>query len=159
MRLAVDRNLGRLARWLRLLGLDVVSLPLLEPPQLLRAAGDRRLLTRVRSLRGRAVVIEADRLEQQLPEALRKLGLRVDLSRLGRRCSRCNAELEEISPAEAAPFVPEHVLHQQRSFRRCPRCHRLYWPGTHWERMRALLVRLLPPDELQGVGDGLQDGR
>jgi len=159
MQLAADRNLGKLTKWLRVLGFDVVSLPLLEPPELLRAAAGRSLLTRLRCLRGRAVLIEADRLEEQLPEALRKLGVRADPRRLGRRCLRCNAELEEVSSQEVAPFIPEHVLHLQRSFRKCPRCHRVYWPGTHWERMRSTLMRLFPPDQLQDVGNGIQDGR
>ena len=47
------------------------------------------------------------------------------------------AMLEPLSPEQAAPLVPPYVARTQTDFRRCTRCRRVYWPGTHWQGLQA----------------------
>jgi uncharacterized protein with PIN domain len=59
------------------------------------------------------------------------------------RCLRCNEPLIAVSPDEVREEVPERVRESQKVYRRCPACRRVYWPGTHVERMTALMERVL----------------
>lgn len=149
-RFLCDAMLGRLARWLRALGLDAAFDPDIDDAALVRWAVDegRVVLTRDRSLpeewrvSGCVVVASDDPLEQ-----LREVAERFDLTVPGplfSRCLECNEPLER-APAEAVERrVPERVRDRQREFRRCPACGRVYWEGSHTRRMRRALARALP---------------
>lgn len=152
-RFIVDANVGRLGRWLRLLGYDVVASPWRHDDDLLRLARlqQRVLLTRdtglarrrpVRRGEGSARLLASDHPRQQLRQVAAELGLRVD--RAFSRCLECNDTLEPLDRPLAAGLVPPYVLATQRTFKRCPHCGRVYWRGTHWERMMAEVRDLLP---------------
>ena len=75
---------------------------------------------------------------------------------------RCNDPLQPVAKAAVLHRLPPMVRVQQQSFSRCPRCARLYWPGSHWQRMRGRLDTLpaatRPPDDsqhLNGAGSML----
>lgn len=142
-RFAADAMLGRLAKWLRLLGLDTTYDRAWDDRALLRhaAAEGRVLLTRdTRLLRRRGLpphlFIEDDHFRDQLRQVLNRFALD-PRTRLFARCSRCNTELEHPDPACAQGRVPPYVFASQRAFARCPSCGRLYWGATHAERIRA----------------------
>lgn len=139
-RLLADGMLGKLAKWLRLLGYDTAyenDAPDHELARRARAEG-RILLTRDRELsarRGlRALLIESETLEEQVREVQEALGPPPN-SPLS-RCPVCNTALEPISPSELVGRLPPYVLRTQSRFRRCPDCGRVYWPGTHIDSMR-----------------------
>lgn len=151
MRLVCDEMLGRLARWLRLLGHDVHYVQHVEDEALLRGAlaEDRLLLTRdaglvARAPPGKALFVQALDPEQQLREVAKALGLSPDPSLLLNRCSLCNTPLEAASraEAEASGGVPPAVLASHDTYWRCPGCGKLYWRGTHVERIEATLRAL-----------------
>lgn len=144
----VDAMLGSLARWLRLLGIDAALAPNHESDAALvrRArAEDRLLITRDTQLaqrRGmRALLIESMDLRQQLAQVLRHLP--IDRARIGSRCMQCNVPLTPLTRTEAHARVPPYVFQTQDRFFECPECHRVYWAGTHWQRMKALLDEVL----------------
>ncbi len=147
LRLLADGMLGRLARWLRLLGYDTAYDNHAADAELARRARaeGRILLTRDRELarrRGlRALLIQAESLEEQVQEVQNALGPppHPALS----RCAVCNAELEPVAPHEIADRVPPYVLRTQTEFHRCPGCGRIYWPGTHLRRMQEQLEHLI----------------
>lgn len=148
-RLAADAMLGRLARWLRLLGLDVAWEPHVADAALVRRAieEERLLLTRDRRLpeerRVPAVlVLRAEDPEAQLREATRALALAPHF-RPFTRCSRCNAPLEDAPRDAVRARVPERVLAERERFRRCPDCGRIYWEGSHAERLLRRVERAL----------------
>ena len=58
------------------------------------------------------------------------------------RCLDCNVELEPRTKAAVAERLPPHVRATQERFSQCPRCSRVYWPGTHWSRMRERIAAL-----------------
>jgi len=146
-----DHMLGRLARWLRILGYDTLFAAdsaagagqALDDAVIARLAQaeDRWLLTRDRQLlrrRGlRGLLIEAENVEAQLAQVVRACGL--TSQRLFTRCLVCNALLEEIAKSAVAGLVPPYVYRTQAQFRRCPACGRIYWRGTHWRAMSEKL--------------------
>ena len=144
MKLAVDENLGKLALWLRALGLDVVYIRPGTSPARKRLISQGRLFltkTRRRPLAG-ALVIDSDDPGQQLKEAALKLSIDPERLTPFSRCLRCNTLLQTLSREEAAASVPEYVLATQRIFKLCPRCGRVFWPGTHQARMAGRLEAL-----------------
>jgi len=144
-KLAVDEMLGRLATWLRALGLDATLLPCgLGRAEKRVLARGRVFLTRSRDFKiGRTILIKSDDPARQLEEAVEELGLDPGRLKPLSRCLRCNVVLEEISPQEAETVAPDYVVATQKRFKRCPACGRIFWPGTHHERMSARLDDLL----------------
>lgn len=144
--LLVDAMLGRLAKWLRLLGYDADYWRDGSDEALIqRAQAEGRLIvTRDRGVAGRrgvrALLISAEALDDQIAEARSALGGR---PRPFTRCSECNGTLGELSHGEARDLVPPYVWHTQQEFRRCAGCGRVYWKGTHWPALRERLA----PDE------------
>lgn len=143
LKLLADGMLGRLAKWLRLQGYDTAYDNEASDPQLARRARaeGRVLLTRDHELatrRGlRTLLIHSENLEEQLQEVRRALGPPPEPPLT--RCAVCNATLDRVSPAEVADRVPPFVLRTQTSFHRCTGCERVYWPGSHVQKMEELL--------------------
>ena len=152
IRFIADRNLGTLTKWLRILGYDTLYEPGNADRDFLRkaAAEGRIALTRKRDLSRRTdpvrmVVVKADKAPEQLAEVLRALRLIPKRDKRMTICLRCNAPLEEAAPDEdAQDLVPAYVYRKHRRFRRCPFCSRIYWPGTHRERIEEYLRSRLP---------------
>jgi uncharacterized protein with PIN domain len=137
----VERTLGRLARWLRLLGYDARLLERVPP------SGQEGLivLTRRRALAGKpgVVLVASDLVEEQLGQVLDELGLQPRPDQRFSRCLDCNRQVVVINKDEAMPHVPEHVLHTAPRFTRCPQCGKVFWPGSHGIRAGARLDKLL----------------
>lgn len=145
-----DAHLGGLARFLRMLGFDTLHDPALQDPEIRRLARDeqRVVLTRDRELLkcrdiARGCYVHAIRVEAQLAEVAERYRL-AERARPFTRCLLCNVPLERVEKAAIAERVPEKVRLLQREFTRCPACDRVYWPGSHYERMLAALRRSFP---------------
>ena len=136
-----DVMLGRLARWLRMLGYDAVYEKSASDEQLLDCTlrehrwlltRDRCLVTR-KALRDRATLLTSDDLGEQLRQLERDLQISMTVRPdTARRCPECNTELRAIPRSEAVPSVPPFVAAQHHEFFRCCACGRIYWPGSHW---------------------------
>jgi len=163
MKFIADSMLGRLARWLRLLGQDTLYYPHIEDRLLLRIAReeDRILLTRdtrlikFRGLKNYLLLSENDTFDQ-LKKVLISFNLhpfdsgRDGVNRRDRfqtclysRCSLCNSILEKVKKEQAKDHVPEYVYLTIKIFKKCPKCSKFYWEGTHRERMRKKLKEIL----------------
>ena len=144
-----DNMLGKLARWLILLGYDAAyaqqgksDLELLE-----QAHREGRVFltrdTKIPEVTGLVkIVIPEQRFEGQLGRLIEKVGLVLDKSRLFSRCTYCNEPLDRLAREEAVPLVPLLVRELDTSFSRCPKCRRVYWLGTHTERALKRFERL-----------------
>jgi uncharacterized protein with PIN domain len=149
-RFLADAMLGRLARWLRVLGCDTGYDPT-APDQVLvdraRAEGrilltrDRPLLTELRPLT--ALLITPDAPLQQLRQVVDEVGLAPPVE-LFNRCLVCNAILRLATDAEVTSLVPPGAQGLPGPVRKCPACARAYWPGSHTRRMRSALARTFP---------------
>jgi len=141
-----DEMLGRLAKWLRILGYDTLYHQHLDDNELVRLARaeGRLILTRDTKLtrrRGvRHLLIKSELVEEQLPQVLNDLGLVLD--NLFSRCVICNTPLKEMERSAAKEQVPPYVFRTQECFKLCPQCGRIYWRGTHWEGMKGRIEGL-----------------
>ena len=137
--LLIDAMFGDLSRRLRWLGYDAEYRNDLPDEEMMRIAREenRLLVTRDRALAERrgvqALYVAATDLEVLIRTVVDALGP----SSGPARCTVCNGELESLSPEQAAPLVPPYVARTQTDFRRCTRCQRIYWPGTHWQGLQA----------------------
>jgi uncharacterized protein with PIN domain len=145
----VDLNVGKLTRWLRLLGYDTLFLPHLDDGEMVKLAlsQQRVLLTRdtqiikwhiVSSGRVKAILIEADDPRKQLLQVAQRLNLNYQFNPFS-RCLECNAALEPRNPQEVEGQVPPYVFKTQSKYMQCPDCRRIYWRGTHWQAMNRVL--------------------
>jgi len=141
----VDANVARLGGLLRALGFDTAGSPDLDDAALADLASrqgrfalsrDQGLLKRRQVVFGRLVRGVAP--HDQVVEVLKLLGLRPPFAAFT-RCVRCNHPLEPVSKAAFwHRLLPLTRLYYD-DFRRCTCCDRIYWPGSHLDRMRAWL--------------------
>jgi uncharacterized protein with PIN domain len=149
-RFAADRMLGRLVKWLRVLGQDVIYGPHLSGYGLIRAARaeNRLILTRDRHLKQKQpppyIYLESERLEDQLRQLSRDCGLKWG-DRLFSRCLVCNSVLQSRAKDTVEKLVPPYVYSSQERFSWCPACQRIYWPATHQQKMLEALVKFTVP--------------
>jgi uncharacterized protein with PIN domain len=150
MRFVCDAMLGSLARWLRLFGFDCLyaGVTLADPEVAALARADERwLLTRDRALAAvgppRTLLIRADRLDAQLGEVFQRLALAPAPTLAAARCAECNGELAAVEARAVAGQVPPYVLATAARFRRCLACGRVYWPGTHGERIARRMEQVV----------------
>ena len=149
-RFLLDAHLGRLAKYLRMLGFDVRYHA--EDPgdaALARIAADeeRVLLSRDRGLLDRALVqrgyfVQATDPEEQVEEVIGRFGLR-EHARPLTRCLRCNGLLAPAPKEEVFEALPPQTRRHVEAFYRCMGCGRVYWEGSHYRRMQRFVERLL----------------
>lgn len=144
-RFIVDMNVGKLAKWLRVLGYDAAFANPISDPELVRRGLEegRVVLTKDRGIAARrlattgqlrVLLVPGDRVQEQLRFVIQTLGLD-ERGQAFTRCLACNVLLETVEPTAVRNLVPPYVFATQRRFCRCPGCQKLYWPGTHWQRM------------------------
>ena len=151
-RFAVDKMLGRLATWLRIIGQDATYGAHLSGRTLVRhaRAEGRVILTRDRRVsRQRTnvpfVLIASDHFRQQVHQVMTAFAID-PLEHLFTRCARCNDPVVAVPKEDVAGRVPPYVYATQTRFVRCPGCHRIYWPATHAERVRSEIRGFTQPD-------------
>jgi uncharacterized protein with PIN domain len=150
MRFLTDGMLGKLTRWLRLAGQDVVYVSELEIPAeeqdlylLRRARRERRiLLTRDVELYRRAskegvrsLLIRGSTLPSQLREISSECREKIEINPERSRCPVCNGRLERKRVGEVRDLLPSGVLRGRKAFWRCSKCGKIYWKGKHWENI------------------------
>lgn len=143
---AADRMVARLARWLRLLGADVISDEGIDGTAMLRRAraDGRLMLTRDKRLRTAADVLylEPGDFRAQLRAVLERCPFDIR-SHAFTRCSRCNTVLRPVAREVVGGRVPPFVYASHERFAVCDRCGRVYWGATHPERARREIDRLI----------------
>jgi uncharacterized protein with PIN domain len=147
-RFVLDNHLGRLAGSLRMLGFDTLYRNDYQDDELAATAAEeqRILLTRDRRLLMRKVIprgycVREDDPHQQIRAVLR----RYDLYRQVRpfqRCLRCNHPLEPVSKANVLERLEPLTRLYFDEFHRCPACDQVYWKGSHYDRMQAVIEGL-----------------
>ena len=145
----VDCMLGRLARWLRILGYDTLYFRQVSDRDLIaihRSSG-RTLLTRdtllLRHEPGPHLFIKENHWKAQLVQVLFALDLKIVAAKMFTRCLNCNRVLQPLAPAEVKGRVPEFVALTVREFRGCAFCKKVYWPGTHRDHIVGVVAGII----------------
>ena len=142
--------LGKLTRWLRMLGQDVEYSNSMEDSELLATAKDegRILLTRDFELYQRAIGkgVEAFYLEgltgeEKLAEVAKRYGLPLEIDMSESRCPKCNSLIQPISPGKVSDKVEKNTLEHYHEFWQCSKCQQVYWQGAHWVRISKSLSK------------------
>ena len=151
-----DNNVGKLARWLRLIGYDTLLFKQKDDGQMIKTAlsEDRVILTKdtqfmkrrlVINGRLKTILIKQDDPKLQVQEVVKTLNLNYHFKPFS-LCLECNQALIARDKEEVQNLVPAHVFETQTQYTKCPACHRIYWQGTHWQAMVKKL------QDLQGGG-------
>ncbi|MFC1941284.1 Mut7-C RNAse domain-containing protein [Chloroflexota bacterium] len=153
LKFIVDHNVGKLAKWLRMMGYDTLFFEGSDDSQMVRVALDegRVILTRdtqimkrglVTSGRLKAVLIKSDEPEQQIRQVIETLNLDSQFKPFT-VCLECNQPLVERSKEQVQDRVAPYVFRTQNQYMECPACHRIYWRGTHWQAMLKRLKKFI----------------
>jgi uncharacterized protein with PIN domain len=145
-RFTADCMLGKLARWLRILGFDTTYFHNIGDRELLvQAKAEHRLvLTRDRGMaasagEGHLLLVDDERLEHQLRQVIGDLDLQLSREKLFSRCIECGGPIRSLSAEETKGRIPDYVQATQRNFSTCPNCRKIYWNSTH---VSAMLDRI-----------------
>lgn len=132
--------LGRLAKWLRILGFDTLYFKTISDPELLRISlqEHRILITKDRHLPGRYmlptyVIIKNDNYLLQLKQVLQELHITSEQFNIFSRCLICNNIIEPIKKELINDKVPPYVYKIHTTFYKCVSCDKIFWEGTHRE--------------------------
>lgn len=138
MKFITDQNLRKLSKWLRILGYDTVFFTGDLNEAFFQKAQDegRIVLTRKKKLVNkeypcRVIVIKQTAIINQLIELMEKVSLKLDREKTFKICIICNEDLIIVSKNEVVGAVPEHVYRIHLEFKKCLRCFRIYWSGSH----------------------------
>lgn len=148
IRLILDVHLGKLARYMRLLGFDTMYQTYLEDDQIVSIASreNRIVLTRDIQLLKNSQVTHGYWVRSQKPmEQLREVIQRLDLSKKIRpfhRCMECNGIIKHVDKTEIINFLKPKTRIHYEDFYQCEQCHRVYWNGSHYQRMVSMLLNL-----------------
>ncbi len=145
----VDSNAGKLARWLRMMGYDTLFFRDIEDGLLVDIAmregrivvtRDTQIAKRRVAANGclRVILSRDDDPREQLRQVMTELKLDCHLKQFT-RCIECNQVLTPRSKEEVKELVPPYVFRTQTQYMQCPSCLRVYWQGTHWQRMKKAL--------------------
>ena len=148
----VDSNAGKLARWLRMLGYDTLFFNDIEDSHLVDIAmkegrvvvtRDTQIAKRRVAVNGnlRVILIQEDDPKRQLIQVLKELNLGCQQLQFT-RCLECNQRLVPRNKEEVKDLVPPYVFRTQTQYMQCPSCSRIYWQGTHWQRMKEALEEI-----------------
>jgi hypothetical protein len=149
-RFILDTHLGKLARYLRLLGFDTLYNNASEDAELagIAASGEKRiLLTRDHGLLKRKQVshgyfIRNDKPLLQVREVLAYFDLYRSVKPFT-RCTQCNGVIKTVAKGDVLDRLPGSVAEEFSTFSTCEDCRRVYWPGSHYEHMKRIIDELL----------------
>jgi uncharacterized protein with PIN domain len=144
LRFVTDGMLGKLTRWLRMLGHDVEYANDVDDKELIRLAKTEKriLLTRDVELYQRATSQHADSFlvvgkneAERLAILSKRFTISLELNPNDSRCPRCNAQIKPAEKAEISDKIPQSTRAFYEEFWECPKCGKIYWQGAHWKRI------------------------
>ena len=153
MKFIVDHNVGKLAKWLRIMGYDarffegssdsqMIAIALAENRVILTR--DTQIMRRRLVTRGqlKAILIQSDEPERQIRQVIDILKLDCQFQPFS-ICLECNQPLVERSREQVKDLVPPYVFQTKSQYMECLACHRIYWRGTHWQAMTKNLKKFI----------------
>ncbi|MEM5774845.1 MAG: Mut7-C RNAse domain-containing protein [Anaerolineaceae bacterium] len=150
VRFIADTHLGKLVVYLRMLGFDTLYSQDFTDPQIAETAAreGRIVLTRDRGLLKRNLVthglyVHATQPRLQTAEVVQRLKISAAMTKPFTRCLACNHLLEAIDKQHLAGRLPPNTEKYYDSFQHCPGCGRIYWKGSHYQKMQKFIEEVL----------------
>ncbi len=138
--------LGSLAKWLRILGYDTKYVKNVSDEKIIEIAEKegRIVLTRDKLLarKSKGIYINERDVEEQLKKVIESLNLDIEEEKILTRCTICNIKVTKIDKDKVKGKVPEYVWNNNEDFWICPSCKRIYWIGSHWNKMEEVIQKL-----------------
>lgn len=145
---AADRSLGRLAKWLRLMGFDTIYESDVSIDWFYDNLDEMRvLLTRTEKIRSRfsgrrLVFIESNDLFEQLAQVIAELVISPEDIHPFSRCIECNESIVDVDKEIVFGLVPDYIWETHDNFSMCRQCKRIFWRGSHTKRSMEKIERL-----------------
>lgn len=148
LKFLTDGMLGKLTRWLRMLGLDVEYTGSMDDKELIQKAKkeNRILLTRdvelyrqVAAKSVEAFLIENPNQTASLANLAKRFNFKLEVSMDASRCPKCNSKIKVVSKADVASKIPSSTSSNYDEFWQCQGCGQVYWRGAHWKRIDKTL--------------------
>jgi uncharacterized protein with PIN domain len=148
LKFIADGMLGKLTRWLRMLGQDVEYSNNAEDSKLLAVAKkeNRILLTRDFELYQRALGKNVDAFylegatgEEKLAELAKRYGIPLEIDMSISRCPKCNSLVKPVPQEKLVETVEKNTFEHYKEFWQCSKCGQIYWQGAHWTRIKKSL--------------------
>lgn len=145
----VDVMLGKLSKWLRIMGYETLYNPSWSDEDLITVAQKRKgiVLTKDTKLKVQdkdimIIYLKKNNVKEQINELIDMLKLRIDDEKILSRCIVCNGILVDVEKNEIEGMVPEYVFLNHEDFYRCNNCNKIYWSGTHTENIYRRLKEI-----------------
>ena len=145
---AADRTLGKLSKWLRILGFDT-NFEIDVPAELYytHLEKDRILLTRTGTIKKqfrthRLVFITSNHLDLQLRQVITEIGICPTDTRPFSRCIHCNVPILDAAAEDVCGLIPDYIYETHNEFHKCLQCNRIFWPGSHTRRSLETIEHL-----------------
>ena len=139
MKFIVDRMLGRLSKWLRVLGYDTIYIEKADIPKIEHIAKDGRIFVtrnnKLKRLNCTVILIKSDHYKDQLKELITHARLTLNKERILCRCIHCNIELTPAKREDIKELIPLYIFSTTHTFRSCPCCNKIFWPGSHHDKI------------------------
>ena len=151
MKFLADGMLGKLTRWLRMIGHNVAYFVQFSDNELLELAKkeERTLLTKDFELYKRAIgrgldayYLEGKSEPDQLAEVAKRYGLQITIDMNKSYCPLCNSPLKTASKEELTNKIEKNTYKFYDKFWRCPNCTQIYWQGAHWKQITKTLTQV-----------------
>lgn len=148
MKCVTDAMLGRLTRWLRMLGCNVKYVKDLDDESVIRIANkekrvlltrDLQLYQRSRRLNVDVFIVEGKSEAERLAALSKRFDIKLELNPDVSRCPKCNARIERARKDKIANQIPLATKAFYEEFWECPKCGKIYWKGAHWKRITETL--------------------
>lgn len=148
MKLIADGMLGKVARWLRMLGYDIKYADDLDDKEILRIAAeekriiltrDYQLFRKANASGVRAVFVNGRTHTEKLADLSRQLNIRLEIDIERSRCPKCNSAIKSVSKESVKDRVPPSTYKMHDEFWMCTGCGQVYWKGSHWKKINSSL--------------------
>lgn len=141
-----DVMLGKLAKYLRIFGLDTIYIRNNTMLEDYKEQGDLScLLTKRKKITGykKCIFIKSNTAKRQLEEIRYLISPFINSEKVLTRCIMCNVELIKVEKTDIEQYIPEFVFHHYEAFKVCPSCKKIYWKGSHAEHMSELIEGII----------------
>lgn len=151
-----DSMLGKLAKWLRMSGIDTESRNEKRFSAFLRRGRESERIILTKDTKFLKIYspppfyfVKGISAEKQFAETAGQFHLAIK-SDLLTRCLVCNSILENVERNDVEGLVPDYIFDNFLNFTRCPRCSKLFWEGTHVSNLRKRILEAIDKESRYG---------